>query len=85
MKEKKSFFDIEHKMKNKWRYILTGTLFLSLGNTFFVELIYADWSFDNFKPVRIIFLFLVFTLFSFLVSYFSYKSREKHLKEWENK
>tara|TARA_B100000949_G_scaffold230752_1_gene241754 strand:- start:501 stop:746 length:246 start_codon:yes stop_codon:yes gene_type:complete len=79
------FFGLEHKMQNKWRYILTGTLFLSLTNTFFVELLQADWSFENFKPARIIFLFLVFTLFYFLVSYFSYKSREKHLKEWENK
>ncbi len=78
-------FSLEHKMQNKWRYILTGTLFLSLTNTFLVELLYADWSFENLKPARIIFLFLVFSLFYFLVSYFSYKSREKHLKEWENK
>ncbi len=79
------FFSLEHRMKNKWKFILIETFFLSSFITFFVELLYTDWSFENLKPARIIFLFLVFSLFYFLVSYFSYKAREKHLKEWENK
>ena len=79
------FFSLEHKMQNKWRYILTGTLFLALGNTIFVELIHADWKLEKVEPLRAIFFLIIFSLFYFLVSYFSYKSREKHLKEWENK
>lgn len=79
------FFGLEHRMKNKWRYVFSGTLFLALGNTIFVELIHADWKLEKVEPLRAIFFLIIFTLFSFLISYFSYKSREKHLKEWENK
>jgi len=79
------FFSLEHRMKNKWKLFAIEIFVYALPLSLFLEVMHADWNFENMLGIRFLFYFLCFALFGVVKSYLLMKSRENQLKEWENR
>ena len=69
----------------KWKSIIVNGLVFIIPMTVLVELFQVNWKLENIQFSHLVFYFSAFSLFGFLMSYFSYIAKEKNSKEWENK
>ncbi len=70
---------------NKWKSIILSALIFIIPMTVLVELFQVNWKLENIQLTHLVFYFSLFSCFGFLMSYFSYRAKEKRINEWENK